>query len=590
MKKTTIGLSMIVRDEESNLARCLDSVRGLVDEIVVVDTGSRDRTVEVARRYTDRVFSFPWSGDFSAARNYALDKTHSRWVFYLDADEELDASCGDIRSLVDGSGDIDAFFLPLYNQDEISGNYSRYLVLRLFRNSPGHRFQGRIHEQLTVTRPGSVSIAGSPVINHRATSGKGRNRKRGRNLQLLRQAVSEDPDNPFLQYYLGIEWLGLGRPQLALPCIEKACRDLTDHHLAFRVPAVGYLVNCLHYMGRLQEAFCICMEESLRYPSYPDIFFKGGLILEEMGEYQAAARWFGEACACGPPPLLYSHTMGTESFLALHHLGNCHEKMGMVGEAIDYYNRALESDPGYVYPLYNLFLIRLSRLGPHGAFRRALDEGHLNDIRRAEALAELFFEAGYPGLACACLEESPPEDGFTGSNQLALQLARYRVYSGRAEEALSLMESAGRDWREFEPALAADEVAALLLAGNCSGARKRALELWRQPERRGAAWGLLNLVSLYCEGSWAGRPEKHREDESIEAVLPVLDKCLLPRTPAKNSGRTEDFGRLAQSAARLLVRLSPRGASALWNYLGNRGGAVRGAMDARFSPAGGLYR
>lgn len=585
MKNATIGLSMIVRDEESNLARCLESVRGLVDEIVVVDTGSQDRTVEVARRYTDSVFSFPWNGDFSAARNYALDKTRSRWVLYLDADEELDSSTGDMRRLIKGSRGIDAFLLPLFNRDEISGNYSRYLVLRLFKNNPGHRFQGRIHEQLTLIRPGSVGVADGPVIHHWAAPGKVRNRKRGRNLQLLRQAVGEDPDNPFLQYYLGIEWLGLGRPLLALPYLEKARLALTDNHLNFRVPSIRYLVNCLHYMGRLHEAFCVCTEESLRYSDYPDIFFEGGIILEQLGQYQAAARWFGEALACGLPPLQYIHTAGTESFLALHHLGHCHEKMGKTGEAGDYYIRALESNPDYVYPLYNLFLIRLSRLGPHDAFRRSLEEGHLNNIRRAEILAGLFFESGHPDLACACLEESPPEDWITGHSQLALQLARYRVYSGRVAEALSLMERVGKEGRECNPALAADEVAALLMAGNFSGAKERALELWRWPESRSAAWGLLNLVSMYRDGSMAGRPEKHCEDKLIEAVLPVLDKCLLPR-PAGPA----DFGRLAQSASRLLVYLSPLGTEALWKHLGDRAGEVRKNINARFFTAGVLYQ
>jgi len=302
--KVTIGLSMIVRNEESNLARCLESVRGLVDEIVIVDTGSSDRTVDVARRYTDKVFNFQWNDDFSAARNYALDRTRSRWVLYLDADEELDASSGDIRSLVDGEGELEAYFLPLFNQDDHSGNYCRYMVLRLFRNSPGHRFQGRIHEQLAISRAGSVGLAeDGPVIQHRPASGKGRNRKRGRNLHLIRQAVSEDPDNPFLQYYMGIEWLGLGRPHLALPCLQRSCRDLTDDHLLFRVSAVRYLVNCLNYMGSLHEAICVCMEESLRYPSYSDIFFEGGLLLEQIGEFEAAARWFREALNCGTPAL-----------------------------------------------------------------------------------------------------------------------------------------------------------------------------------------------------------------------------------------------------------------------------------------------
>ena len=85
----TLSLCMIVRDEEAVLARCLDSAQGIADEIVLVDTGSRDRTKEVAARYTDRIYDFPWRNDFSAARNYALSLARMDYCFWLDADDVI---------------------------------------------------------------------------------------------------------------------------------------------------------------------------------------------------------------------------------------------------------------------------------------------------------------------------------------------------------------------------------------------------------------------------------------------------------------------------------------------------------------------
>lgn len=592
MKNTTIGLSMIVRNEEATLARCLESVQGLVDEIVVVDTGSSDRTVEIARRYTGNVFSFPWSGDFSEARNFALDKTLSRWVLYLDADEELEASRGDIRSLLEGSGDVEAFFLPLLNRDEISGNYSRYMVLRLFRNSPGHRFLGRIHEQVTISRPDSVGIADSPVIRHNPVSERDRNRKRGRNLHLLRQAVGSDPDNPFLQYYLGIEWLGLGRPHLALPCLQSACRHLSDGHLLFRAPAVLSLINCLTYLGRLPEAFCLCMEESLRYPLYTDLYFQGGLLLEQLEEYEAAARWFSEALACGQPPLLYSHVAGTESYLALHHLGHCHEKMRMMEKARDYYSQSVESNPDYVYPLSNLLLIYLAGLGPARAFGRVREEGHLAFPKRAQILADLFFLSGYPDLACGCLEESP-EDSIASQKHLALRLARYRIYSGRAGDALLMLDELGPELGKDSQDLAADEIVALLMTGRHGLARSRALDMWRRPEMRGMSWGLLNLVSLTSDNSWSGYPEERLEEAATGVLLTVLDRCMKPFPACDGEGRGCQPGvraKVAQKSMEVLARMSPRSFRALWDYLETRSGEVKQALDSKFAPAGRLLQ
>ena len=85
----TVSLCMIVKDEEENLARCLDSVRDFVDEIIIVDTGSTDRTIDIAERYGARVFYHPWEGSFSKARNYSLKYATCDWILILDADEEL---------------------------------------------------------------------------------------------------------------------------------------------------------------------------------------------------------------------------------------------------------------------------------------------------------------------------------------------------------------------------------------------------------------------------------------------------------------------------------------------------------------------
>ncbi|HHW13300.1 MAG TPA: glycosyltransferase family 2 protein, partial [Firmicutes bacterium] len=131
----TIGLAMIVRNEEANLARCLESVAGLVDEVVIVDTGSADRTEEIAHRYTDKVYRYPWDGDFSAARNHALAQASADWILSLDADEELDRSTGDLRTLVEQGDGPAAWFLPLHHlAGDPPGAYTRFFVLRLFRN------------------------------------------------------------------------------------------------------------------------------------------------------------------------------------------------------------------------------------------------------------------------------------------------------------------------------------------------------------------------------------------------------------------------------------------------------------------------
>ncbi|MEW6574091.1 MAG: glycosyltransferase [Bacillota bacterium] len=585
----TIGLAMIVRDEEQNLAACLESVRGAVDEIVIVDTGSADRTVEIAGRYTDKVYHYPWDDDFSAARNYAIAQTRSDWVLSLDADEELDTTSGDLRALVNNDSGYEAYFLPLYNRTaQFPGDYSRFLVLRLFRNSAAYRFHGRIHEQVGVGRQEAVGIAEGPAIWHRTLSGKERNRKRGRNLALLQRAAAADPDSPFLQYYLGVEWLGLGKAERALPCLQSACTRLTDAQILFRAPAVRFLVVCLKTLGRLDEAICVCLEESLRYPAYADLFFEGGVLFEQKGEYEIAIRWFEEAINCGPPPAIFSHTNGTGSFLSLYHLGYCHEKLHRLKEAKDYYEQALASEPGYVYPLYNLFLLSLAENGPQGAFDHLAAAGHLAQPERAGALADLFFEAGYPDLACACIEKGVLAAGFPDDGA-ARRLVRFRVYAGRPAEALSLLNDIRRVGGGLDSRLAVDEVVALILKQDYGAAKRKALSLWSQSDGRGAAWALLNLISLCRSGSRCGRPEESREAAVIQATLAIMEDCLrYPPWSAGVDGRA--YGSLVANAVRFLVRLSPRGCTALAAYLQAKAGAVRQIMDYKYDRAGRVLR
>ncbi|MFA6110695.1 MAG: glycosyltransferase, partial [Candidatus Latescibacterota bacterium] len=141
-----LSLCMIVRNEEARLARCLESARGAVDEIVVVDTGSTDRTVEIARGFGARLGHFPWCDDFAAARNASLNLATGDWILWLDADDLLPAEAHPrIRELI-GQGRDRAYFFVL--DDQGYENVS-CLQLRLFPNLPGVRFEMPIHEQVT---------------------------------------------------------------------------------------------------------------------------------------------------------------------------------------------------------------------------------------------------------------------------------------------------------------------------------------------------------------------------------------------------------------------------------------------------------
>lgn len=160
-----LSLCMIVRDEEHCLERALQSARSHVKEIIVVDTGSMDRTVEIAKKYADRLEVFTWIDDFSAARNYSLNFATQPWILVLDADELMSPDGFSKTEQLIKTDVYDGFYLTqrLYHdeevasdnwrkvqdQDDFSKGYLGYLenrILRLFRNDPAIRYSGNVHE------------------------------------------------------------------------------------------------------------------------------------------------------------------------------------------------------------------------------------------------------------------------------------------------------------------------------------------------------------------------------------------------------------------------------------------------------------
>ena len=178
---TTISLCMIVKNEESVLARCLDSVRGIADEIILVDTGSTDATKDVARRYTDKVFDFVWVDDFAAARNVSFGHAGMDYCLWLDADDVIEEA--DRRRFLELkrtlSPDTDIVMLPYHTAFDGEGRPTfTYYRERLIRNHPAYRWTGAVHE---VIAPAGHIVYGEAAVSHR----KLRPGDPGRNLRIF---------------------------------------------------------------------------------------------------------------------------------------------------------------------------------------------------------------------------------------------------------------------------------------------------------------------------------------------------------------------------------------------------------------------
>ena len=229
----TLSVCMIVKNEASVLKRCLESVHGLVNQLVIVDTGSTDQTVQIAADFGAQIISFPWIDDFSAARNAGLAHAKGEWVFSIDADEVLDAqSQTKLRRILDPElNRIDTGgFRVLQRNQQPAGEVAKYqdvIYTRLFRNHPNIRYEGLIHEQvnLSIYRMGLKVVDTDILLFHDGYTHKvaqGDISRARRNLDLIQKALAQSPDDPYLLYQAGITYKSLNEPGLAMQNLQRA--------------------------------------------------------------------------------------------------------------------------------------------------------------------------------------------------------------------------------------------------------------------------------------------------------------------------------------------------------------------------------
>lgn len=246
-----ITLSMIVKNEEKYLRECLDSVKDVVDEIVIVDTGSTDSTIEIAKSFGAKVYNFEWINDFSAARNFALHNSTGDYILYLDADERLDEhSIPEIKRLV-ASKQKAAYYCTVKSYDTEGGRDHSMRYTRIFANLQGLTFTGKVHEQITpsLLENGIKLIQTKVLIHHLGydVSSNDKMAKAKRNLSLL---LEEDRHNksPYNAFQLGQTYNIIGDEENAVKYFKIASESgkLEKQHRALCFTSLALIFHKNH--------------------------------------------------------------------------------------------------------------------------------------------------------------------------------------------------------------------------------------------------------------------------------------------------------------------------------------------------------
>lgn len=348
-----ISLCMIVKNEERFLPECLRSVEGIVDEICIVDTGSTDRTVEIAHEFGAKVEHREWRNDFSWAKNEALAMATRRWTLVLDADEEIVAETRPLlRALRETPADVSAVYVRIVNVvDDMTGSgVMTHFLPRLFPTSPRIRYRNPIHENICLDGDESELpgvLAPIRILHKGYTSAVLEGRKKfERNRPLLEKALERDGDDPFALYNFGVALISSGDAARGAEFLE---RMFALGHPPRVFYALAYVVLSVAYYEQLDdpERGKEVLDKGLEiFPDHVNLVFTKAFFASREARYDDARELYERA-------MTLRHASGHHAMVddeifewkAAYNLASTYLKEERVEEAVPYLEAALRNKP-----------------------------------------------------------------------------------------------------------------------------------------------------------------------------------------------------------------------------------------------------
>ncbi|MCX7842805.1 MAG: glycosyltransferase [Clostridia bacterium] len=338
---TTISLCMIVKDEEHTLGRCLDSVSDIVDEIIIVDTGSKDNTKDIARKYTDKIYDFEWIDDFSAARNFSFSKATMDFIMWLDADdvllEEDRIKFKSLKKIL--STEIDVVMMK-YNigSDDKGVAVSTFYRERLLKRSRNFAWFDPVHEY--------TNFSGRIINSDIAVTHKKIHSSADRNLKIFEKMISEGRElNDRNLFYYARELY-----------INKRIDDAIFYYNKFLDTEGGLLSNYIDASIDLSKCYLAKDDKKNSIRSLlrsfehdtprAEVCCQLGYLYKNANDYIRAMSWFELATKLKKPDISWGSVIhDCWGYIPYMELCSCSYKLGKVKEALEYVNKALEYKP-----------------------------------------------------------------------------------------------------------------------------------------------------------------------------------------------------------------------------------------------------
>lgn len=360
-----ISAVLIVKNEQEHLPACLAALEGVVDEIVVADTGSTDRTTDIVSSYSGRLLHVPWTNDFAAARNAAIAHARGEWILSIDADECVqggEVAGAALRRFIQGHGPNVVGTVEIHNVDNGQGVIDETVDhTERFFNREHFQFRGAIHEQL-IPLGGSKSRAATDVrlvhTGYAQAPGDPRH-KSVRNIPLLLSAIQGAPDDEYLYFQLGKAHFALKENALAADAFLASLARMQFNGAAYptgsqgavaRTIVTGCIANAAYALvniGRTQDARALLEKHAaLAHPGtqWADFQHALGYVYLMLGDVFRARAAYTASLALGPA---CEDVLGTGSFSSHYHLGLLDEAEQHIAGAAGHYQKSLGIRPDY---------------------------------------------------------------------------------------------------------------------------------------------------------------------------------------------------------------------------------------------------
>lgn len=331
MQKHTVSLCMIVKNEEKYLDKCLKSVQGKVDEIIIVDTGSTDRTIEIAQKYDAVISHFKWINDFAAARNFSINEAKSEYILILDADEYFDDN---VNMQIDLAHEKDYYKLMIKNYHS-KGQVLFHQNVRLFKSGIGLSYSGKLHEQLNTYDEGAnyIGVESDILIHHvgylpEVIVDRG---KKKRNYDIMVKELEENPTG-YSYFNMGTVYMHDEHYDKALDMFKKSYSLSKDKKYVKSLLAL--MGGCLHQLNRTEEGVRLLLDAINAFPQYTEFHYKLGVLYQDIGYLKDAEIELKKCLEIGEKVDIIT-IEGVGSYMANYQLAIVYDKMGRIGDAFD---------------------------------------------------------------------------------------------------------------------------------------------------------------------------------------------------------------------------------------------------------------